>query len=297
MKVMKRIHIIIFAFVLLHTAGCSKFLDRIYYQPAGERCHPSYTYARNRVTAVYSMLKAGFDEIDGAMIASAGDEAEHTLETSSIQQFNTGDWDAFSNPGNVWDIITRYPAGQSVPGYKRPGESGLPEEQSCPAGNTTHILPSLHVGKRSGFLRAYFHFELLKRYGGVPIVTRVYALDDDASDLKRNTFGEVVQFIVNECDAIAPELPVVTADADLGRVTRGAALALKSRVLLYAASDLYNNTGWAGGYTNPEYIAMPDGDRKARWQAAADAAKTVIDVRANYALAKTTRYSSPPKLQ
>src|SRR5690606_8173170 len=96
------------------------------------------------------------------------------------------------------------------------------------------------------FLRAYFHFELLKRYGGVPIVTKVYELGDDASGIKRNTFAEVVQFIVDECDAIAPDLPVITADADLGRATRGAALALKSRALLYAASDLYNNTSWAG---------------------------------------------------
>src|SRR5690606_38535224 len=108
---------------------------------------------------------------------------------------------------------------------------------------------------------------------------------DDASGIKRNTFAEVVQFIVDECDAIAPDLPVITADADLGRATRGAALALKSRALLYAASDLYNNTSWAGGYAHPEYIAMPNGDRTARWQAAANAAKAVIDLAgANYAL-------------
>lgn len=286
---MKQLHIKIVAFLLLlQGTGCSSFLDKDIDTSLQEKdVLPSYTYARNRVTAVYSMLRAGFNEIDGAMIASAGDETEHTLETSSIHRFNTGDWDAFSNPDNVWG--NHYQAIRLANQYlATKDEVNLDYLKHNPAQQATYEAYLAELKRWENevrFLRAYFHFELLKRYGGVPIVTKVYELGDDASGIKRNTFAEVVQFIVDECDAIAPDLPVITADADLGRVTRGAALALKSRALLYAASDLYNNMSWAGVYAHPEYIAMPNGDRTARWQAAADAAKAVIDLAgANYAL-------------
>jgi hypothetical protein len=65
--------------------------------------------------------------------------------------------------------------------------------------------------------------------------------------------------------------------SDIGRATKGAALALKSRILLYAASELYNNSSWAGGYANPELIAST-GSRTTKWQAAKDAAKAVMDL-------------------
>ena len=66
-------------------------------------------------------------------------------------------------------------------------------------------------------------------------------------------------------------LPYVAAN-DLGRVTKLTALALKSRLLLYAASDLFNTPSWAGGFSKPELISLPAGDRNARWKAASDAA-------------------------
>ncbi len=303
MKVMKKTHIKIVAFLLLlQSTGCSSFLDRDIIATLQEKdVYPSYTYAERRVTAIYSMLRAGFNEIDGAMIASASDEAEHTLETSSIHQFNTGDWDAFSNPGNVWS--NHYQAIRLVNQYLATKDQiDLDYLKLNSAQQETYQARLAELSRWENevrFLRAYFHFELLKRYGGVPIITKVYALSDDASGLKRNTFAEVVQFIVDECDEIAPELPLIPVNADLGRVTRGAALALKSRVLLYAASDLYNNTSWADGYTHPEYIAMPSGDRTARWQAAATAAKAVILLTgANYALHNSyqtlfTTFNSP----
>ncbi len=90
-----------------------------------------------------------------------------------------------------------------------------------------------------------------------------------------------MQFISDECDSAANNLPVVysaTASTDLSRVTKGTALALKARLLIYAASDLWNNPSWAAGYTSPLLVSLPSGDRNARWKAAADAAKAVIDL-------------------
>lgn len=125
------------------------------------------------------------------------------------------------------------------------------------------------------FLRAYFYHGLASFYGGVPILTDTYTLTDDFT-AARNTYEEVITFVAEECDKAAALLP---ESADKARATKGAALALKSRVLLYAASDLHNsNASWAGGYSNPELVGYTSGDQQARWQAAKDAAKAVMDL-------------------
>ena len=132
------------------------------------------------------------------------------------------------------------------------------------------------------FLRAYFYHNLLRIYGGVPLVTQVYGLGDDFA-APRDGFAETVDFIVAEADSAAVLLPVSHGAADLGRATRGAALALKARVLLYAASDLYavNPSG------RPENGYVGGGDRTARWRAARDAARAVMDLGA-YRLFRAT---------
>lgn len=119
------------------------------------------------------------------------------------------------------------------------------------------------------FLRAYFYHNLLRAYGGVPIITQVYGLNDDLL-VARNTFAETVDFIVQEADMAASLLQL--EPRQMGRATKGAALALKARVLLYAASDLYNE--------NPanDLVGYTSGDRTARWRAAKNAAKAVMDL-------------------
>ncbi|WP_432711793.1 RagB/SusD family nutrient uptake outer membrane protein [Pedobacter sp.] len=125
------------------------------------------------------------------------------------------------------------------------------------------------------FLRALFYFELIKRYGGVPLLgDRVYQLGDDV-ELPRNSFEESVNYIVNECDSIKDKLRTNPFDLNfIERPTKGAVLALKSRVLLYAASPLYNGFNIEPqnpltGYTN--FSAE-------RWQKAEQAALDLIDL-------------------
>lgn len=126
------------------------------------------------------------------------------------------------------------------------------------------------------FLRAWYYAILLKHYGGVPLVgDTLYDVNDDILT-KRNTYEECVNYIVSECDVAAQDLPAEHFSLDYGRVTRGACLALKSRVLLYAASPLFNGGSIA---TDPELRAVagyPDEDPE-RWKKAADAAKAIID--------------------
>lgn len=123
-------------------------------------------------------------------------------------------------------------------------------------------------------LRALQYAELLKRYGGIPIVDHVLSSSEDVK-LPRNTYEECVDFIVKSCDDAAAVLPDSYSPQFRGRITKGAALALKARVLLYAASPLHNtdepysseNRALTG------YISYS----AARWQKAADAAKDVLD--------------------
>jgi hypothetical protein len=126
------------------------------------------------------------------------------------------------------------------------------------------------------FLNAYFYHNLVRLYGGVPLVKRTFALEDDFL-VPRSTLTESIAYIVEEADNAAALLPLTHEAANIGRATRGAALALKARILLYAASDLYNDPSWAAGFANPELISAT-GDRTAKWQAAKDAAKAVIDL-------------------
>lgn len=89
------------------------------------------------------------------------------------------------------------------------------------------------------FLRAYYYWHLLRNYSGVPVIgDKVYAITDDFG-LARSTFAETVNYVVSELDACAA-LPVTTQIEDFGRPTKGAALGLKSKVLLLAASPLFN---------------------------------------------------------
>ena len=141
------------------------------------------------------------------------------------------------------------------------------------------------------FLRAYFYHNLMRMYGGVPLITKVYGLNEDYK-VARNSFKETVDFIVANAGSAVALLPTSYTGADVGRATKGAALALKARVLLYAASDLYNVNPSANaftGYTTPQ-------DRTALWRAAKNAAQAVMDL-GSYGLFRPTPASSQEAAQ
>ena len=110
------------------------------------------------------------------------------------------------------------------------------------------------------FLRAWSYFQLIKRYGGVPIIKKVFKLDGNFN-VKRSSYDKCTNFIVADLDSAATDLPKSYGNKNWGRATKGAAMGLKSRVLLFDASAL-NNTS----------------DNAAKWKKAADAAKAVIDM-------------------
>ncbi len=122
------------------------------------------------------------------------------------------------------------------------------------------------------FIRALMYFDLVSRWGGMPVITKAYTLADreEFLNVERDTYRKNVDFIVSECDKAAELLPATYSGTNTGRATKIAALALKSRMLLYAASPLMNKSG-----VN-ELVGYPSPDAN-RWKNAADAAKACID--------------------
>jgi starch-binding outer membrane protein, SusD/RagB family len=114
------------------------------------------------------------------------------------------------------------------------------------------------------FLRAYFYWELVLRYGGVPLVTKTLKFEEPESlKIPRNSRQECVKFILDELDYVAQRLPetYTTAQTNNGRPTKGTALGYKSRILLFEASPQYNTSN------DPE-----------KWKAAMDASMQVISM-------------------
>ncbi|WP_321290485.1 RagB/SusD family nutrient uptake outer membrane protein [uncultured Sunxiuqinia sp.] len=290
---MKNIIYILGIFLIFLLNSCEDLDREIITNISEEEVNTQYSYSGARAAALYTDLPDGFFEIDGALIASAGDEAEHTLETSSIQDFNIGSWNEISNPGDVW--AKYFKAIRNVNLFlENSDEIDLEIYRLDPAPDQQEIYRtrSLEIERwkyEGRFLRAYYYFQLIKRYGGVPIVTQSMVMGDEYGNIQRSSLQECINFISSECDASAAQLPAKYEDTDLGRITKGAALALKAKVLLFAASELWNNPSWASGFSSPELISV-SGDRNTKWKDAADAAKAVIDLEGTgYALADNYR--------
>ncbi len=211
-------------------------------------------------TNVYSYLESGFFAVEGTMRECATDDAVYAWEKGGIKIYYDGTWSPINLIDDKWG---HYYNGIAAANYFL---------ENCPTDFPEAIYTENYNANKAqlvnfpyevGFLRALYHFELLKRYGNIVIVDHSLTIDN-VNSMKQSTFDEAVEWIVGECDRVAAKLPesyIDTYNKDLGRATQGAALALKSRVLLYAASPLNNPT-----------------NDKSKWEAAALAAKQVIDL-------------------
>lgn len=123
------------------------------------------------------------------------------------------------------------------------------------------------------WLLAFNYAELAKEFGGLPLIKKVVDPLDDVT-VARSSFDETINYVVQLCDEAAVDLPPVYTDNELGRATRGAALALKARMLLYAASPLWNDSSSpADSPFNGKYDA-------GKWLKAAQAAQAVMNLNA-----------------
>lgn len=123
------------------------------------------------------------------------------------------------------------------------------------------------------FLRAFNYFSLVKRYGGVPLITKPQNLTDSREVLfpARDSEQKIYDFIISELDAIASELPETYPAADYGRPTRYAALAFKSRAALYAGSIAKYGTVQLNGL-----LGIPASQASAYFTKSLEASKAIV---------------------
>ena len=221
------------------------------------------------LTQIYTNIDFSFNpaRFDGrAGLDACSDEAEGPSASvvTAYNEFATGSVNSYSISSDAWTIS--YQNIRAVNQYI----SHLP---SVPFNDAL----KQRTRAEAIFLRAWYYSILLKHYGGVPIVGDAIYDITDKINTTRDTYENCVNYILAQCDAAASDLPDLYTGAEFGRVTRGACLALKSRVLLYAASPLFNGGSIAQSDPLKSISGYPNFDLN-RWKNAADAAKAVIDM-------------------
>ena len=266
MHIMK-IRTILSAFVIaLVTSACSDFLDT-----SLDRSQTGETIVTNRgsvwgfANAFYSPIGYGFGTIDSNIFATASDEAQQTSAQSNVIYFNKGMLNENTNP--LFTYYRNYYEGIRAANYfldyvkDGRGEELLAQNRNLVTDrvNYERDLQSLAWYKAEAHVaKAYYYSELAKMYGGVPIVE---SFVDDGTMISRSTYDQVIEYVVKEIDDYKAELALNWNEFKEreGRFTLGAALAIKARTLLYAASPLHNPT-----------------NDVAKWEAAAAAANELI---------------------
>lgn len=256
----KHMRLSVVAVSCILAAGCSFLtLDESVYTTK-EYQFAYFGSVKQVCTNVYSYLQTGFSAVEGTMRECATDDAVYAWEKGGIKRYYDGTWNSMEPVDDKW---SHYYSGIAAANYFL---------ENCPEDFPEAIYTESYNDNKKqleifpyevGFLRAYFHFELLKRYGNIVIVDHSLTIDE-ANSITQSSFDDVVEWIVRECDRVAAGLPLTYSDTyykEMGRATKGAALALKSRALLYAASPLNNPTG-----------------DKAKWEKAAAAAKELMDL-------------------
>lgn len=132
------------------------------------------------------------------------------------------------------------------------------------------------------FLKAYYHYYLLRMYGPIPIVDRNLPVSASPEEVqvKRQPFDDCVKYIVDLLDECNPDLPAVITNrqSELGRITKPINRAVKARVLLLAASPLFNgNNDLANFRDNDGLPLFASEEDSGKWAQAADAAREAIE--------------------
>lgn len=203
----------------------------------------SYNRVKQFVTSIYGYLPSDFCNTHGAMLDAATDDAIHVYESSAIQRIVNGTWSANYT---VDDKFAYYYNAIHDANYYLTTLSGLTFDTWENGDDYQDWMQNYdNYQYQVRFLRAYFYFELVRRYQNVPLITKPLS-QTEANQIEPSSAQEVLKFIINECTEIAPKLPIKStsiAQAENGRATRAMAMALKSRAALYAASPLYNTNG------------------------------------------------------
>ncbi|MCQ2139912.1 MAG: RagB/SusD family nutrient uptake outer membrane protein [Bacteroidales bacterium] len=248
MKINRIINLVSVFMIAGASMGCQKFLDT-----SIDTNRESEYIETDRSTvwyfgyAFYSPLSGGFSRIDGNIFATASDEAQQTSAASNVVYFNKGIINENVNP--ISGLYNNYYEGIRAANffldYVKDGKGVqiLTQNRDITNDKVSYERDLQSLGwmiAEAHVARAYYYAELIKMYGGVPIIE-----SDTKVPVARSSYDECVDYIISEIDNYKDQLAVDWSQfADRGgRFTLGAALAIKARVLLYAASPLHNPEG------------------------------------------------------
>ncbi|WP_303012884.1 RagB/SusD family nutrient uptake outer membrane protein [uncultured Bacteroides sp.] len=215
--------------------------------------------------AIYLSLPSLHTRLSDSYLDAATDDGVATRDkggSSSLENYRNGSLspeNIASLDGNAWQNF--------YVGIRR-ANLFLEKIEGYPSSTQLTKEEIKRMKAEARLLRAYFYFELMKRWGGVPLLgDRVIDYDEDWN-IARSSIDECAQYILDEiseenaASCYADLYGVAETPASMvGRVNKGVAKALISRLKLYLASPLYNS-----------------GNNLSKWQDAADAAKAVIDL-------------------
>lgn len=193
-------------------------------------------------TQVYSYLPSDFCATSGAMQDAATDDAIHVYESSAIQRFVNDTWSANYT---VDDLFSKYYTAIHDANFYLENCVGLTfDKWKYSDGFEDNYKSYLNYEYEVRFLRAFYYFELVKRYQNIPLITNTLT-QEEANLATPSDAAAIFKFIIDECTDLATVLPVnytqmPGGDSNLQRITKGMALALKSRATLYLASPLYS---------------------------------------------------------
>lgn len=270
---MKKITIA-FVTVLTVLASCKKYeqtpLEGLRRENVYDPLDKNGDFARQVLSDLYTYLPDGYSRVGGDFLEAGSDDAIPSRPNRLVEYYFNGRLDATNNPDDNWESAYR---------AIRAANDFLANVDVVPVdANAPKTIQYWKAEAR--FIRAMNYFEMIKRYGGVPLIGDRILTPDDNLQIPRNTFEQCVNYIVSECDAIKDLLRVEpVADSDLGRITRGVAFALKSRVLIYAASPLFNGGGISGDATKRALAGYPTFDAN-RWTLALNATQDLINLNA-----------------
>lgn len=254
----------------LSFSGCS-FLDLE--EDTGTSKQDAYEFdfknINKLVNYIYAQLPQDFGVMSGgALREAATDNAVFTWSNSNVYDIYNNAWSPIAPIDDVWE--NHYTVIRSANSFLENFSLDKFDRLQWSDNYKDDVKKAKRFVWEVRALRAFYYFELAKRYGDVPLLTRTYTMDE-INSIQKTSFDKIIEFVVNECKEVAPQLPITQdikpaggneADyglGELGRVTRGMLLSVKARALLYAASPLHNPT-----------------NNKDKWKEAATAAYDII---------------------
>lgn len=270
----KRNNILFLLFVTMGMTGCN-YMDELPYERSdAEDIFSSEALYERPTTQAYSYLKGGMSRVDDAFLEAATDNGTSVVYDSKIHTLAQGFATSNTPVEECWKNSYKgiHQALYAIENYRKYTlrlQNKTPEEIEQ---TKKTLIAELNA------LRAVFEFDLLRHYGGYPIIDKVYELgSEEIRNIRRSSFADCVNHIIGLCDAAAADLNVEPRGAagGYGNMTKGAALAIKAKTLVYAASPLYNQTT----NTNPLLGYVGSTDVTTKWQTAAKACADVINLK------------------